>query len=362
MRKFILPWLILMMAFLILPGLTKAYDGTETVELVSITPDAEDITNLGGGDGEGDVPEGVDLFVYSGTVGETYTAIYSVSEEPVMAVITGGTMEDWSYDAEAGTITIVTQHTGYIEGSGDFGPYSPFGIAIVWASDGYEQDAPPSDMNGSWMATNLMNWQLVPPTDENGGSPYFGYVLSGPEGESGFFQMYMTDGTKDMMSELAGEELDWEDLAVYLDDDQASMSITETTGGALVDIQVTFSENTTQISSLASRSEGEEEQVTKQVKVKEQAPRSFACKSYRKAKGEKFTCFGWVKNGKKDQKVSLWRKALGSTKWVRQDVTTLNKNKYYKFRPVMKKKTASYKVYWPKKKKYTETRKVRVTK
>ncbi len=360
MKKFILPLLVLMMAFLILPGSALAF-GDETAELVSITPDATNINDLAGQDD--DAPEGVSLDVFSGTIGQVYTAVYSVSEEPVMVVITGGTMEDWSYDSTAETITVSTEHTGYIEGSGDFTPYSPFGIAIVWAAETEEEDGPPTDMNGSWMATNLMNWNLIPPSDENGGTPYFGYQLSGTTGESGFFQMFMSDGTKDMLSEMADEELDWTDLAVYLDDDQASLSITETTGGALVDIQVTFSENTTKISSLASRTGGEEEQITKQVKVREQAARTFACKSYRKAKGDKFTCFGWIKNGKKNQKVSLWRKALGKKKWVKQDVSTLkNNNGYFKFRPAMKKKTASYKVYWPKKKKYTNVKKVRVTK
>lgn len=115
---------------------------------------------------------------------------------------------------------------------------STFGIAFVPAET-KTSDGPPEEMKGSWMSTNISPeyWELVPPDEDD---PGFGYKLSGPEGEQGFFQMFIPAAMIDYLSSAYGETLSAEDHAVFNDGEQASLDIESGQGGAFVSILVNF--------------------------------------------------------------------------------------------------------------------------
>lgn len=332
-------------AFVLLPHPGRAITG----ELVSITPEPQtDISDM-----VGDAPESVLIFAWLLEEGTDYTVVASVSEEPAVIITPGGDMSldnPWSYDADAGTVTVTFTATGLKQTSG--GPDNAGLLAIV-APVPLGEDGPPAEMIGTWFATDIQEWELIPPSD----NPSFGFTLTGPAGETGFFHMFMPDTIIELLSELSGEELTVQDLAVFNGDSQSSMSITEVEGGAYIDINVTFSSTT--ISATAKNASGG---VTKSITVREQLAVSIAAAKTSVKEGKNARLFGWVKNGKKGQKVQVWRKAEGETKFVKWETAKLKKGGAYelKFTPDA---TATYRVKYRKngRVKQSETQTITVT-
>lgn len=299
-----------------------------TAELVSITPEATDISAM-----ITDAPEGVAI---SGWLAETdteYTAVFSVDESPAIVITPGGDISldnPWSYDADAGTVTVTFTATG-LKATDD----SPDNLAIVALVGVVEkgEGGPPAEMTGAWLSTNIQNWELIPPSKNN---IAFGFSLTGPVGEKGFFHMFMPDSVIDLLSQYAGVELKIEDLAVFNGDSQSSLSITEVDGGAYIDINVVFSDTTTSVSAA-------DDTVTKDLTVQKQLPISLAATKTEVKKNKTFDLYGWLKNGKSKQTVTVWRKQSGEDEFTKIDTLKTDSDGYFA-ETYTAKKTAKYKV------------------
>lgn len=314
-----------------------------TAELVSISPEpTQDISDMMGG-----APDGVALFGWQDTPETEYTAVFSVDEEPAVVITVGGDMtvdSNWEYSADDSTVTVAFTAKSIVatnEQSGELEerPYTV--LALVPAVE-LGQDGPPAEMIGSWFATNVEDWQMIPPSE---GTPAFGYELTGPAGSTAYFRMFMPEGIRELLSTFMGEELSWDDMAVFSGDDQSSMSITEVTGGALVDIDVTFSSKAPGTSGGASiASTGT---VTKRITVTEQEPVSISATKNSLKKGRKVTVYGWLKNGQANQTVTLWRKVKGASSFTKWQTLTTEADGYYSYQFTAK-KTAKYKAKYKK--------------
>ncbi len=304
-----------------------------TAELQSISPEpTQDISDKITG-----VPDNV---VIAGWVGIEedieYTAVFTVDESPAGVITPGGDMSldtPWEYDATAGTVTVTFTGSG-LKSVNDEMPDNVGLVALVGVvAEG--EDGPPAVMTGFWLSTDVQDWVLIPPSPEQD-IPAFGYSLTGPAGETGFLHMFMPTGVKDLMSQYSGQELDWEDLAVFSGDSQSSLSITEVEGGAYIDINVVFSDTTTSVS-VASSS------VTKELTVQKQLPISLAASKTEVKKNKEFDLYGWLKNGKKNQTVTVWRKLSGEKTFTKIDTLTTVKAGYF-LETYTTTKTTKYKV------------------
>lgn len=305
----------------------------------------EGVTDLSEYGGGGDAPEDAWLGVYSGTRGETYSFECDVTDggEPAMVVITGGDLVSWEYDEAFEEIHIEMDFTGYAEGI-EFGPpegqaavagppetVDPFGVAVIWPESG-EDDGLPEELIGAWMATNTNDWNLLEPTEEN---PFFGFDLNGPAGEDIFFHMFIPDETVALLEELAGENINFNNLALFIGNEQATMNLKKVAGGVMVEINITFSEFQTVARTAATAT------VAKRVKLGKQKPISLAAKKTKVKKGTRTKLYGWVKKG--PRRVVLARKNKGSRHFVRVKVKRSKDNGHFTFwiRP---KKTNIYRV------------------
>lgn len=308
-----------------------------TAELVSITPEATDISDQME---RGDAPDTIQLFGWLTEEDVEYTAVFSVDEEPAVAVTPGGDVSLDNrpvYDADAGTYTITFTATGFIEG---IDKDMPEGMVVsvmgLVGAVPLGEDGPPEQMRGAWFSTNLEEWELIPPSE---GNVAFGFKLTGPTGSTGFFRMFMPQGIIDLLSEFSGKELTIEELAVFNGDEQASLAISEVEGGAYIDINVTFTEG------LSTVTEPEAEgSVTKEIVVSEQLAISLAASKDTVKAGQEVRLYGWLKNGKANQDVTLWRKQKGEDNYVRWNKTLKTKKDGYFVVRFTARKTADYKV------------------
>ena len=325
--------------FLVTPLATFA----NTATLNSIIPFAVTISEGGEEPSPGTFLEVFD----SATFGQSYTAVFDVDLEPAMVVITGGEMDSWSYDAGTGQVTVNCTHTGFVQGAGNFGPTNPFGIAIVWPENNLF-DGPPTEMMGGWMSTNLIQWNLIPPNEEEG-KAYFGYEMSGPAGEQAFFSMFIPDATLDYLTEIKGSPLTFEDMALFINGGQANVSYTDKEGGVEVFIEVTFKKNTTQVASVGEFAST----VSKRITYKKKKRLSIVATKHKVKKGNKTKLRGWLttkKNKKKENKKIVIKRRLPNEKYEKWKVVKTNKRGYYSKRFTVN-KTANYRAIWNKTKK-----------
>ena len=289
-----------------------------TAELQSISPEPQqDIS-----DQITDAPDGVVVAGWIGIEEDTeYTAVFTADESPAGVITPGGDMSldtPWEYDATAGTVTVTFTGSG-LKSVNDMP--SNVGLVALVGVVAEGEDGPPEEMTGFWLSTNVQDWALIPPSPEQD-TPAFGYSLTGPAGETGFLHMFMPTGIKDLLSQYSGRELTWGDLAVFSGDSQSSLSLTEVDGGAYIDINVVFSDTSTSVS-VASSS------VTKELTVQEQLPISLASSKTTLNKGKKFRLYGWLKNGKRNKTVTIWRKKAGETTYTKVDTLTTGKDGYF---------------------------------
>ncbi|MDP3970193.1 MAG: hypothetical protein Q8P90_00670 [bacterium] len=328
MKKLLSILFSLVVAIFAIPAVANA----GTAELVNINPTATDLSQYGG---TSDVPAGTHLDVFGGVIGTQYTAVYTVDAEPAMVVLVGAEeLQPWVYDANAGTLTVYVDFTGFAEGI-EFGAPSanldfdipeiptspdPFSIAVVWPDDA--GNGLPSEMIGTTMATNTDTWNIIPP-DENDAN--FGFELSGPAGSTVNFYMFIPQAVIDLLSSYSDTTLNIEDLAVSLNDEQATLAVTENTerGGADVDISVLMSETKTVISSLSAST------AATSITVARKKPVSIAATKGTIKKGKYTKIFGWIRSGKKDKRVTLWKKVKGTDTFVKfKSLRTNKKGKY----------------------------------
>ena len=190
-----------------------------SVSLVSISPSVSDVTDQI----PGSPPPGNTQFAYlagSNPFGTSYTAVYSVSEEPGAVTGIGADISQTTYDSSAGQITI-NFTSAEIQSDLNFVPGVDLStlFAIAFSEVSTSGDGPPAEFRGGYLATNVFEWMLIPPSPDN---IRFGIELTGREGDTGFFRMFIPDTLIDLLSQLSGETLDAEDLAVFDNDQQAS--------------------------------------------------------------------------------------------------------------------------------------------
>lgn len=303
-----------------------------TGSLVSISPDATDMS------AQIQLPENIVGFPLMGTVDQTYEVVIAVDEEPAMLILPGGEMDldqNWSYDSTTGQVTVNFTATG-LKSVTDFSVpegNAIFVIALMPVSaDG--TDGPPAEMKGGWLSTNIMDWELIPPSPA---APYFGFELTGPSGETGFLHMFIPSAVIDLMSEYTGQELTAEKMAVFENNDQSSATVTDVDGSVYVDINVTFTD------SITSPATAAESEVVKEVTAGAKLPVSLAATKYSVSKGKKTELYGWIKSGKADKTVTLWRKLKGEDEFTKVATLTTEEDGYFSTKVVMN-KTATYKV------------------
>lgn len=82
-----------------------------------------------------------------------------------------------------------------------------------------EGEAGPGEATiGSWLATNFQEWALTTPSESNNA---MGATVQGDAGDTGDFELFMSDSALTLMAEYDGEEeYDAADMAVYKDETQ----------------------------------------------------------------------------------------------------------------------------------------------
>lgn len=194
-----------------------------------------------------------------------------------------------------------------------------------------EQSGPPASMGGGFISTTVQEFQISPPSgpDEFG----FGLTLDGPPNTTGFFKMYMPASMLALMSTMSGKTITVDDMAVFIDDDQASTTISETdAGGALININVTFTSGNT---STATSALVESETVSKSIEAKEKLALSAAFVKTSVLRDKYAKLYGWKKTNFKNKAVKIFRKKKGDDSYTLVDtVYTDNAGYYlYKFKP-----------------------------
>ncbi|MFA6475327.1 MAG: hypothetical protein WCV88_03970 [Patescibacteria group bacterium] len=312
-----------------------------TADLQSISPaPQQDITDMMGGAPERVVLAGWLIDEADIANGVEYTAVFTVDEEPAGVVAPGTTMSVDTppvYNADAGTYTVQFVPSGMKQPTDSSSPENIAVVALVGVADNAAgEDGPPEEMKGFWLSTNVQDWALIPPSPDQA-TPAFGYSLVGPVGKTGSMTVFMPDGIKDLLSEYSGQELAWAGMAVFDGDNQASLDITEVTGGAVFELNVIFSESATTAPSAKATT------VTKTLTVQEQLPISLAASKTELNKGKQFRLYGWLENGKQNQTVTVWQKKSGKTSYTKIDTLTTAEIGYYT-QTYTARKTAKYKV------------------
>lgn len=354
------------------PSLTKA---TAAITFNSITPDATPIDMS-----SSDAPEGVQIFGFTGTPGESYDLEFTSSESPAVVVGINADMttdQNWSYDPDTGLILVHVEYTGNgssslqatsssNENANSNGNHngntnensngnkndnqnsnsnedhasekdSVFILAFTFAVPQGE-DGPPTEMTGSWFTTDVQNWQLIPPSPE---LPAFGYELSGSAGTKGYFHMFIPDTMIALLGQMSGKELTVSDLAVFNGDAQSSLAVDAVTGGALVNINVLFKEDLNTVKHDLSSSKDSSSLITKTITVQEQLPFSLTASLSSIKKGKAAQLYGWVNNGTPKTTVKIWRKFTADSDYTLWKKLKLKKNGYF-MKKFQAKTTATY--------------------
>ncbi|MFA6027342.1 MAG: hypothetical protein WC752_00215 [Patescibacteria group bacterium] len=294
--------------------------------------------------------------VVEDVVGYVYTADTAVPTYTVSCTVTSDTellgapmLMTAGFEIDHDTFTVTQNSTtsytySYTGTTGTF--YVPDGDAeadkdfvMVFIAVGADpsmqnptSSGPPASMSGGYISTTVQEFQITPPSgpDEFG----FGLTLDGPSGVSGFFKMYMPQTMLNLMGTMSSTTITAEDLAVFIDDAQATTSVTTTAaGGAYIDIGITFSTgNTTTASALSTGT------VTKSVETKEKEDLSAAFKKKTVLRGNYAKMYGWKKTSFKNKAVKIYRKLKGDDSYTLVDTVYTDNTGYYlyKFKPKAK--------------------------
>jgi len=309
--------------------------GAQTTQFVSATSEPNN-TSLSLRGGSLPPQPGVELFVFDPVgwppagdtpFGTTYTITFKTSEQPASLVAIPG--EVLSYAYSVGTsgdpsypdeLVIEFTHEPYAGGvEAELpGPPSDFAVAIIPA-DGMSI---PESLRGSYMATNIspLAWRLIPPSDA---SVRFGFEVSGNNGQSAFFDLFVPDSLIAGWSALLGRALTQDDLALFSNSYQASTSFERVEGtnpGALVEIQFTFNPSSNQVVDVVEADESEAEaarslsqpkslpprgKVTKRFTVGEAPALSLLASSKVVPFRRRVTLYGWARYGSANEVVKI---------------------------------------------------------
>lgn len=284
---------------------------------------------------------GVELFVFDTTggpgtapYGTTYTLTFKTSEQPATIVAIPGSVLSSTYSAGTSgdaefpdELVVEFTHENYAGGvEADLpGPPSDFSIAILPAG----ANGIPESLRGSYMATNIspFSWRLIPPSAT---SPSFGFELSGNNGQTAFFDLFVPNTLLADWSALLGRPVTSGDLALFSNNYQAStrfVPIAEAIPGALIGIQFRFNPTSNQVVDLDTAAPSEPEaasqrslsspkalppgaKVTKRFTVREAPPLSLLATSRVVAYRRFVTLYGWAKAGSANEFVRISRQLV----------------------------------------------------
>lgn len=277
----------------------------------------------------------VEIFAFSGVADETYELVFATETEPTMLITPGADMEnanDWEYDATADTTTMRVTYKGIVtETNDENSQYEMFIIALVYSSGDVDAGGAPAEMAGAALATNLLQWLIIPPMPD---SPYFGFQLTGTPGTTGFFHMFIPETAIEHISNMSGKNLTPESMAVFVDDQQASMNITEVDGGAYIDINITFKEDVLGVTSTSN--------IIKKITAGAREKISLVAKKESVEKGSTARLFGWINKAKSGKTVVIYRKVKGQDKFTLWKEVETDEQGYFKIKYTAK-KTAHFK-------------------
>lgn len=280
--------------------------------------------------------ENTTVFGFEGEDDAAYDMVFSVDNEPTLIVTAGADMtnaHDWEYDATTGQLTMHVTYKGIVTDDND--PTNSdhmFIVTFTFANETEGDGSTPTEMDGVGMATNMLQWLVIPPTSD---APYYGFQLTGTPGTTGFFHMFIPSTGIEHLSNVSGEDLDPDSMAVFVDEQQASLNVTEVDGGAYINVNVTFDEDLLGVSSSDSS-------IIKTVTAGPKEPLSLVAKKNSLSKGGTNRLYGWTEQTKAGQAVVIYRKLKGESKFTVWKTVETNSEGYYKVKYTAK-KTGEYK-------------------
>ena len=272
--------------------------------------------------------------------GTDYTITFKTSEQPASVVAIPGRVLSYTYTENTSgdpefphNLVIEFSHERYAGGvEAELpGPVSDFAIALLPAVS-LGENGPPAEMRGSYLATNIspLSWTLIPPTP---GNVNFGYEVSGNNGQTAFFDIFVPDGLIAALSALAGRPITQNDLSLFSNNTQASSSFRRIEGanpGALIEVLLTFSPTTNVVedaddvetSSLVSGTSAYERagEVTKRLTVGEAPALSLIAARKAVKSGGRVKVYGWAKNGSAGELVKILSQNLINSRGASQAV------------------------------------------
>ena len=292
----------------------------------------------------GEMPDDMVAKAYSypeGTAyGTEYTLSYTVSgtdyeteNGPAIALTSGADIQSWSYNA---TTQIFTVNFITAEFASPFPELAnTFIVQVIFPEENYTEGSAgiPVELTGCYISSTVMGWSLVAPTSF---LPFFEIGLEGEADTSGFFNLFVSESAINLISQYAGETVSVNELAVYVDDTQSSTRASELNNGGYIDINVTFTEGDTSVTSNGM------EYVSKTVKTGQRQPLILFSNKTRVKKGKKVKLSGFIQDAKKGEKVKFLRKIKGKKKYKKIKTVRTNKNGYFRAKIKMK-KTAFFK-------------------
>lgn len=310
---------------------------TTAGSVVSITPAATEIDSAL-------LPEsGGEVFGWVTEIGTEYEVVVALDDTAVVLVCVGGELSGLGWtDNGDGTATTNFTSVEMLDNDMELADGMTATLLNFEPAAEYGEGGPTIEALGTWLSTNVIEWEMYPPMEDD---VSFGYSFTGPAGEEGVFKMFVPDSLVTFLGDVKGSPLTEADLAVFADDSQVTSSVDAMAGGLLVDLSLDFIEGSTTIAGKDSDSDG----VTKKVTVEEKLPVSLAVKKASIKKSGKTRLYGWLKNGKKKQKVKLYRK-IGKKKWKKWKTLTSKKNGYFT-KQITVNKNVKYKAKYRKTKK-----------
>ncbi|MFA6475675.1 MAG: hypothetical protein WCV88_05795 [Patescibacteria group bacterium] len=329
-------WLLAMM-----PLASQAFTVTSTVTSSDATDVVTDLSAMVPSEGPEGILQEVTAFSYTADSGSaTYTANFTVTDDADELTVApfvmgaGANISNLTLDSSSEPYQYsVTFTTGdfYIP---DMGKAQQFVFVFVGTAANPSLDnpepgnGPPDAMSGGYIATTVQDFQIIPPTGPD--DAQFGVAVNGPAGTTGFFNMKFPASMLALMSTMSGKTINASNLAVFVDDDQASVSVTETDdGGALMAIAVTFSTDSTETtSSLASASST----ISKEIVAKEKLSLSSAFAVASVQRSEQAKLYGWKKSDKANKTVKIYRKKSTASKFTLVGTVTTDSDGYYEYK------------------------------
>lgn len=292
-----------------------------TMELLDGGDTITEVPDLQGGD-DTSTPMNMIGYYSDDPIGTEYSLTFSITDAdsiPVFPIFLGlNPADDVPYTITSSTdengdtsylftVTGTSESFGDIGLGGDFNPTSFFLIIMVYAVEP-GVDGPPEDMKGGYLYTNVMDWNMIPPSEE---TKTFGFELTGPAGHQGELEFFIPTALIDFLG-IA----DINDLVLAVDDEQTQSAVTETTGGVYDDEALGGALFTTSVTFTTagglSGIEAASSSITKTIAATQADRVSLSLAKTSLDLGDKkkksLKLYIQLKNHKKNEKITLWKK------------------------------------------------------